>query len=144
MSDNILFLIGNLCRDPELSYTTNGKPLCKFSIACNRKYKVGDEWKQEPSFFDITVWGKLGEKAGTKLKKGQSILVEGRLQQDRWQGKDNKTRSKVHVVANNVIRVKSLWYDDKNTQSGQYQQSKTSRVQEPAYTEDKFEDDIPF
>jgi len=96
---NHVTVIGNLVRDPELTYTTNGKAVCKFSIAVNDDY--GD--KKVAYFFDITAWGKSGENVNTYLKKGSKVGVGGKLQQDRWEDKDTgQKRSKVRITAHTV------------------------------------------
>ncbi len=100
-SFNRVILMGNLTRDPELRYNPNGTPVANLSIAVNRKYKQGDEWKEEVSYFDIVVFGKQAENCGQYLSKGQSVLVDGRLQQRRWESEGQK-RSKVEVVAENI------------------------------------------
>jgi single-strand DNA-binding protein len=102
-SYNRVILMGNLTRDPEVKYSAGGSAIAKFSLAVNRKYKTGDELKEEVGFFDIVVFGKQAENCGEYLKKGRSALVEGRLQQDRWDDKETGAkRSKVQVVAQSV------------------------------------------
>jgi single-strand DNA-binding protein len=98
---NHVVLVGRLTRDAELKYTANGQAVCKFSIAVNRRRKNGDNWEDEPSFFDIVLWGRSGEALNQYLLKGKAIGVEGELRQDRWQ-QDGQNRSKVEVVANNI------------------------------------------
>lgn len=101
VSFNKVILMGNLTRDPEIRYNPNGTPVANFSIALNRKYKQGDEFREEVSYIDIVVFGKQAENCGQYLNKGSGILVEGRLQQRRWET-DGQKRSKVEVVADNV------------------------------------------
>lgn len=100
-SFNKVILLGNLTRDPEVRYTPNGVAVASFSIAVNRKYKQGDADKDEVSYFDIVVFGKQAEACGHYLNKGDSILIDGRLQQRRWEDAGQK-RSKIEVVANQV------------------------------------------
>ncbi len=100
-SFNRVILMGNLTRDPELRYNPNGTPVANLSIAVNRKYRQGEELKEEVSYFDIVVFGKQAENCGQYLGKGQSVLVDGRLQQRRWESEGQK-RSKVEVVAENI------------------------------------------
>ncbi len=99
---NSILLEGNLVRDPELSYTAAGKPVCTFTVASNRFYKQGEETQKEVSYFDVTTWAKLAEACGEYLAKGRGVRVVGRLKQDRWQDPEGKTRSKVHIVAEHV------------------------------------------
>jgi len=58
---NRVTLIGRLTRDSELKSLASGQSVCKFSIAVNRLRKNGDQWEDEPNFFDVTLWGKRGE-----------------------------------------------------------------------------------
>jgi single-strand DNA-binding protein len=98
---NKVILIGNLTKDPEVRYTPQGTPVASFRLAVNQKYKSGDEMKQDTLFIDIVVWGKQGETCGQYLNKGSSALVEGRLQERRWES-EGQQRSKFEVVAQQV------------------------------------------
>jgi len=99
---NSILLEGNLVRDPEISYTPKGAPVCNFTVACNRYYKQGEELEEEVSYFDVTVWNRLAEVCKEYLAKGRGVRVVGRLKQDRWEDPEGKTRSKVHIVAEHV------------------------------------------
>ncbi len=101
-SFNKVFLMGNLTRDPELRYTASGAGVTSFGLAVNRKYKQGDDLKEEVCFIDITVWGKQGENCTEYLNKGSAVFLEGRLQFRTWETDDGQKRSKLDVVANNV------------------------------------------
>ncbi|MCC6758561.1 MAG: single-stranded DNA-binding protein [Candidatus Omnitrophica bacterium] len=101
MSLNSVNIMGNLTRDPELKYTPAGKSVCSLSIANNRVFTKNGEKVQEVSYFDVEVWGVVGENCAKYLTKGSGIIVEGRLKQDRWE-KDGKTQSRVRISANNV------------------------------------------
>ena len=100
-SFNKVMLMGNLTRDPELRYTSNGSAVTSFGLAVNRKFKQGDEWKDDVCFVDITVWGKQGENCAEFLSKGRPAFVEGRLQYSTWES-DGQKKSKLEVVANTV------------------------------------------
>jgi len=101
-SFNEVLLMGNLTRDPELRATQGGVSLCKFGLAVNRKFKSGDEWKEDVCFVDITVWGKQAENCAEYLSKGRQAFISGRLQLNQWETDDGQKRSKLEVVANNV------------------------------------------
>lgn len=101
MSLNSVNIMGNLTRDPEMKSTTSGKSVCRMSIANNRIYSKNGEKVTEVSYFDIDVWGVVAENCVKYLKKGNGIIVEGRLRQDRWE-KDGKTQSRVTITANNI------------------------------------------
>jgi single-strand DNA-binding protein len=98
---NKVILIGNLTKDPELRYTPQGTPVSSFRLAINYRYKQGDDLKQETTFIDIVVFGKQAESCSQYLNKGSSVLVEGRLQERRWES-DGQQRSKFEIVAQSV------------------------------------------
>lgn len=99
---NKVILIGNLTRDPELRYNPSGKAVANLSIAVNRRSGKGDDNRDDVSFFDVVVWEKQAENCSQYLSKGRAVLVEGRLQQRRWETDDGQKRSKVEIVATNV------------------------------------------
>ena len=101
-SFNKVILMGNLTRDPEVRYNPSGTAVVNFSLALNRKYKQGEEFKEEVSYIDVVVFGKQAENCGQYLSKGSAVLVDGRLQQRRWETDDGQKRSKVEVVAISV------------------------------------------
>ena len=84
------------------TYTPNRTAIVEMSLAVNRRFKQGDEQKEEVSFFDIVVFGKTAENCNQYLSKGSSVLIEGRLRQRVWKNDEGHTRSKVEVVADNV------------------------------------------
>lgn len=102
-SFNKVLLMGNLTRDPELSYTPQGLAVCKFGLAVNNSYTTASgEKKEDPLFIDIVVWKKQGENCATYLKKGRPVFVEGRLQLDNWTTQTGEKRSKMKVIAMSV------------------------------------------
>ena len=102
---NKVILIGNLTKDPELRYTPQGTPVASFRLAVNYRYKqsasTGDDVKQETMFIDNVVFGKQAESCSKYLNKGSSVLVEGRLQERRWES-NGQQRSKFEVIAQSV------------------------------------------
>ena len=127
-SFNKVMLMGNLTRDPELRFTPNGSAVTSFGLAVNRKFKQGDEWKDDVCFVDITVWGKQGENCAEYLSKGRPAFVEGHLKFSTWES-DGQKRNKLEVVANSVQFLGS-----RNDSQGD---SSVGQVPEP-------EDDVPF
>jgi single-strand DNA-binding protein len=137
VSFNKVVLLGNLTRDPEVRYTPSGTAVASFSIAVNRRYKQGDETKDEVSYIDIVVFGKQAEACGQYLNKGDGILVDGRLQQRRWDDKETgQKRSKVEVVAQSVNFMPK--------RSGQPAAASSRGESEPMPEPPVGEDDIPF
>ncbi len=98
---NRVILAGNLVRDPEIRYLPSGLSVTSFAVAVNSRYKQNNELKEEVSYFDIVVFGKMGENCAEYLSKGRPVLVEGRLRQRRWETEGVK-KSKIEVVADNV------------------------------------------
>ena len=103
-SFNKVILMGNLTRDPELRFTPSNMAICKVGLAVNRRFKDGQsgEWREEPTFVDVTIFGKRGEAFEKYHKKGQSAFLEGELRLDNWEDKNTgQKRSKLYVVAEN-------------------------------------------
>ena len=98
---NKVILIGNLTKDPELRYTPQGTPVCTLRLASTTKYKSGDGMKDDTLFINVVVWGKQGETVAQHLSKGRSVLVDGRLQERRWES-EGQQRSRFEIVAQGV------------------------------------------
>lgn len=95
-------VVGNLTADPELRYTTSGTALCGFSIAVNRRYKKGDEWQDDTSFIDCTLWRDQAENFAESAGKGDRLIVTGRIEQRSWETEDGSKRSKLELVVDEV------------------------------------------
>ncbi len=96
--------VGNATRSPELRYTQSGTAIANVGLAFNRRYKQGDELKEEVCFLDATVWGKRGESFAQMVDKGKAVLVEGYIKQERWETDDGQKRSK-HVLVVETYRM---------------------------------------
>lgn len=101
---NSVILVGNMTRDPELRYTPKGLAIGKFGLAVNRTWRnEAGEQKEEVTFVDIDVFGKQAENLGQYKRKGDPLLVQGRLRLDQWDDKQTgQKRSKLGVVAENI------------------------------------------
>jgi single-strand DNA-binding protein len=99
---NMVIISGNLTRDPDFKTTPSGASVCEFTIAINRKFKSGDEVKEEVDFIAVVVWGKVAEACRDYLQKGSGCMVQGRLKQDRWEDHEGKKQSKTKVFAEHV------------------------------------------
>ena len=101
---NKVILVGNLGKDPELSYLPSGQSVAKFTMATNRKYKdKSGELKEETEWHNIVAWGKLGEISAQYLKKGRQAYVEGRIRSRKWEDREGKPRTTVEIVADEVV-----------------------------------------
>jgi single-strand DNA-binding protein len=103
-SFNKVMLMGNLTRDPELKYTPKGTAIADIGLAVNRTYTADNgEKREEVTFIDVTLWGRVAEIVGEYCKKGRPLFVEGRLQLDTWDDKQTgQKRSKLKVVGENI------------------------------------------
>jgi len=103
MNLNKVIIAGNLTRDPQIKFLANEQAVANFGLAVNRKWKDKDGTaKEEVTFVDIEVWGRLAELCGQYLAKGRGALIVGRLKLDTWEDKEGKKQSKLRVVADEV------------------------------------------
>jgi single-strand DNA-binding protein len=160
MSDlAVAVIVGRLTRDAELKYTNSGQAVCHFSVATSSRRKKGDQWIEEPSFWDVDLWGKQGESINQYLTKGKLVAVEGAMRQDKWE-QDGQTRSKTQITANTVQLLGGGSGSGGGQGGGSYERPEASRPQassRPASETpapkseggansagDEFTDDIPF
>jgi single-strand DNA-binding protein len=143
---NRVILAGNLTKDPELRFVEidgDGVPVCSFGLAVNRVRSRNEE----VDFFDISAWRELGETIANYKKKGDPILVEGRLQYRTWEAQDGSKRSAVDVVADRVEFLGRGDVDDGASSGGGGGQAQRGgrggRREEVEINEEDFED-IPF
>ncbi len=76
--------------------------MVEFPIAYNRRYMVSEVWKEESHFFEVKAYGKLAESLVSRVSKGYTVVIEGRLAQDRWTDREGKVQSKIRIVAESV------------------------------------------
>ena len=97
-------ITGNIVRDPELRFTPAGQAVTNFSIAENRRYqdRTSQEWQESTSYFDIVVWGDLGENVAQSLNQGDRATITGRIEQHSWETPEGDKRSKLEVTATDV------------------------------------------
>lgn len=110
MSYQTIIITGNLGRDPEMRYTPSGQAVTSFSVAVNETYTNNSGEKVKKTlWFRVSAWGKQAETCNQYLKKGQMVLVEGRLTADPatggpriWSGQNGQTRASFEVTASTV------------------------------------------
>jgi single-strand DNA-binding protein len=101
-SFNKVLLIGNLTRDPQLSYLPSQTAVVDFGLAVNRRWKGQDgENKEETCFVDCRAFGRPAETINKYLSKGRQVFVEGRLTFDQWTSQDGTKRSRHRVTVEN-------------------------------------------
>ena len=147
---NHVVLVGRVTRDAELRYTASGSALCNFSIAVNRRVKKGEQWQDEASFFDLTLWEKQAENLNKYLVKGTQVAVQGELRQDRWE-KDGQKFSKIQVFVANLQLLGSARGGEARGDSAYQAPSRPQEQSRPAPSKpaedldpQAYEDDIPF
>lgn len=96
---NKVILLGNLTRDPQLSYLPSNMPVIEFGMAINRRWKGQDgQMKEEVCFVDCRCYGRSAETINQYVKKGRPLLVEGHLRFDAWETKEGQKRSRLWVI----------------------------------------------
>jgi single-strand DNA-binding protein len=154
-SFNNVVVMGNLTRDPELRYLPSGAAVCDVGLAVNEKYKAkSGEMVEEVSFIDVTCWSRTAELVSEYLRKGSSVLFQGKLKQERWKDNEGKDRSKLKVIAERMTMLggksggggggdEGGGESRQSAPSGGGQRRGSAPQSEPVYSEPG-EDDIPF
>lgn len=145
---NKAIVYGNLTRDPEVRALPSGIQVCSFSVATNRVYKDKNGAKQEQAdFHNIVVFGRQAETAGQYLKKGSSVLVEGRMQTRSWDDKDGQKKYRTEIVADRVQFGPRSGGASNGSSLASKKEDKQEKDESPAieYPEEQINaDDIPF
>ncbi len=137
---NKVILLGNITRDPELRHTIEGRPVATFTVAVNRSY-LNKEGAQvdEVDFIPVVVWGRQAENCYNYLKKGRTVLVEGRLRVRSYEDKrDGRRKRAFDVVA---LRVQFLGGP---TKPGEEEEVVSLREEEDFPFAEEEEEDVPF
>ena len=120
-SFNKIILMGNLTRDPQLSYLPSQTPVVEIGLAVNHRYKGQDgQTHDKVCFIDCRMFGRRAEILNQYVRKGQPLMVEGRLELDQWEAQDGSKRSKHRVFIENFTFVGS---GNQQNNGGGYQQN---------------------
>lgn len=145
---NKTILYGFLVADPEARHTKTGKCICNLRIAHRENYK--DETK-EPLYMSVDVWDKQGETCAKNLKKGSSVIVEGRLAADTYENKEGKKTTKTFIIADRVNFVPRFEKSEKSESYSPAKGNATATKKEAATAREEDSpnvggegDDIPF
>ena len=98
-------LRGNLVRDPEMRYSSAGKPVTKFTVITSRRFKnpQTDEWEdRDVTFWDCVAFGQLAENAAESLEKGTAVIVQGNAAQEEWETKEGEKRRSMKVMVDDL------------------------------------------
>lgn len=145
-------VIGNITRDPEARQTSGGQMVASFGVATNSSWTDKNGQKQEKAeFHNVVVWGKLAEIAQAYLKKGRKVFVEGRMQTRDWEGEDGQKRSKMEIVAEQLILLDRSGAPTGEGMDASYERSSNSAAFKspdssnvPSEEEAVTLDDLPF
>ncbi len=100
---NKIMLIGNLGKDPDMTYVQDGTAVAKFSLAVTRRYTKGNgEKTEETEWFNVVAWRPLAETCHKFLHKGNKVYIEGRLTQRKYTDREGIQRTAVDVIANEM------------------------------------------
>ena len=105
MSLSQILLIGNAGRDAELRYTQSGTAVANFSIAVNRRYRTGDDMREETEWFNVSAWQRQAEFAADRVKRGTRVFVDGRLSTREYTSGNGENKISLDVNANRVIAL---------------------------------------
>ncbi len=134
---NRVVLAGHLTRDPQLRQIPSGESVADLGLATSERYKNrSGEQVEKTCFVDIVAWGRQAETCGQYLTKGSPVLVEGKLQLDRWENKDGQPRSKIRVKAD---RIQFLNRGGKDAEA-----APEAQPGEPEVETGEKEDNLPF
>jgi len=137
-SYNKIFLLGNLTRDPQLSYTPNQTAVVDFGLATNRKWSGQDgSQREETCFVDCRAFGRPAETINKYLSKGRMVFIEGRLTFDSWTAQDGTKRSRHRVTVENFQFLSGAGGSGGDNQN-------SSNMDSPDEGSQVGDDDIPF
>jgi single-strand DNA-binding protein len=136
---NKILLMGNLTRDPQLSYTPSQTAVVDFGLATNRRWTAQDgSQREETCFVDCRAFGRQAENMNKYLSKGRLVFIEGRLTFDTWTAQDGTKRSRHRVT------VENCQFMPGSGAVGGEQESANSTGADYESAPQKSDDDIPF
>ena len=119
-SVNRVILIGNLGKDPEIRYMSNGEAVANITLATTDTWKDKNGEKQEKTeWHRVVFYRKLAEIAGQYLKKGSSVYIEGRLETRKWTDKNGIERYTTDIIANEMQMLGGKSKQSEQTQERQ-------------------------
>lgn len=146
-SQNKVFLIGNTTKDPELRYSTNGTAIVSFGVATSRGVKKNETWEEETTFHNIVCFSKLAEHCSERLRKGQFVTIEGRINNRKYEDKNGITRYVSEIVADSVYFRSPKVSNAGNPNEAPDPEPETKQTKVTDKEPDQFdpdEEDIPF
>jgi single-strand DNA-binding protein len=144
---NKVILMGNLTRDPQLSYLPSQTAVVDFGIAVNRRWTGQDgQQREEVCFVDCRAFGKPAETINKYCKKGKPLMIEGRLTFDSWTGQDGVKKSKLRVTVENFqfLPAGGRSSGEQSSPADDGSQIHSEDIGSANGTQNNSKDDIPF
>jgi single-strand DNA-binding protein len=144
MSVNKAIILGNICKDPEIRMTQDGREIATFSLATNESWKTKDgEKKEKAEFHNIVVFSQgLVGIVKNYVQKGSKLYIEGQIQTRKWQDKEGKDRYSTEIVLQGFgSKIELL--SGKSDKPDQHQEAKQNGYQ-PQVEDNSLDSDIPF
>lgn len=135
---NKVVIIGNLVADPETKTTQNGTSLSRLRLAIDDPFR-----KDNSIYIDVEAWEKMSEFCEKWLKKGRTVIVDGRLCMDSWE-KDGQKFSKLYVRAQDVRFCSTGKKEEDSQEKKPTSNNKNSKPKQTAPTSDFDDSDVPF
>jgi len=141
---NKVLLLGNLTRDPQLSYTPNQTAVVDFGLATNRRWTgPNGNQREETCFVDCRAFGRQAENINKYLTKGRPVFIEGRLTFDTWTAQDGTKRSKHRITVENFQFLPGVGSSSSGRPTEQDVRA-NSGYEQTDVTDKPADDDIPF
>lgn len=101
---NMVTLIGNLTKDPEIRFTRDGQAVTTIGLAISHRWqnRQNNSWEEDTSFVDIVCWREMAENVAASMPKGCRVIVVGRLEQRSWENEEGEKRYKIEVIAEEI------------------------------------------
>lgn len=147
-NDLIVTFVGNVTQDPELRFTAGGKAVCNFNLAVSNSWKPEGEteWKEETTFFRVSVWDQQAENVAEGIPKGARVAVKGTLMNRSWEKEDGTTGYSLEIRATevfvSVLRAKVEITKIERTKAPTATQAKKAAAK--AKAEPEPDDDAPY
>ena len=141
---NVIHLIGNIGREPEMRYLPNGTACTSFSLAVSDDYKKDEQWVKRTEWFSITTWNKHAEYIAQKYHIGDTIYVEGKIRLRKYQKQDGSEGTSLDVNAQTTKMVAAKNKAANSPFPDNNLQSEPQVEDDPFTAEDSGSDEIPL
>lgn len=110
---NLVQIIGNCSKEPEMRFTPNGTPITTFNVTVDSYFGTGENRKKHTEEFNIVTWSKLAELCNQFLNKGNLVYIQGRLQTRSWETQQGEKKYRTEIFAQQVLFLTKQWKEGK-------------------------------